>query len=634
MPRLFSRSLLPIFVVPIVSAPAFLRAGSDVVVDKLNKKIDNITLHDAAGKPRSLYDLKDKKAIVVVFLSFDCPVSTSYSSILSELAKSYRDKQVAFVAVNSSDDGDAAHIAKRATDYKLPFSIFKDEHFRAADAFKAQAVPSAFVLDRNFVLRYRGRIDNGYYARLKKNARITRHDLRQALDEVLAGKAVSEPAAKPIGCPIVRERKTRKDGPVTFYRDVLPIVQKSCQECHRPGAVGPFALMTYKQAVNWAEDIKQYTQERKMPPWKPVEGPAFHNERKLADKDIATLAAWVDGGTPQGNPKDAPPPRKFVAGWQLGQPDLVLTMPEEMIVGPSGPDLFRCFVLPTHLSEDKFVTAVEVRAGNSRIVHHTLNFFDTSGKGRELEKKAREEKETEQGDRGPGYSSAMGLGFRPTAGQVGGLGGWAPGNLPHRLPHGYGYFLPKNSDLIIQVHYHRNGRVEKDRTSIGLYFAKASNTKRWKGMVLRGRFWLIPPRQERFRVTGDLEVRQKCKLYSVMPHMHMLGREVKVTLTPPGGQARTLVAIKDWEYNWQETYFFKKPLTLQPGTRLAVEAIYDNSDKNPYNPFSPPRWVKFGDQTTDEMCYIFFGATSETPGRIKVRRNPGRDRKGAEQPAH
>ena len=620
MPRLLSRSLLPMLAVSIVSMGASLRADSDVVVDKLNKKIDNITLKDAAGKRHSLYDLKDKKAIVVVFLSFECPVSTSYSSVLAELAKTYRDKQVAFVAVNSSDDGDAKQIAKQAAEYKLPFPVFKDERFRAADAFKAKTVPSAFVLDRNFVLRYRGRIDDGYYARLKKNGRITRHDLRQALDEVLAGKPVSEPATKPIGCGIVRERKTRKDGAVTFYRDVLPIVQKNCQECHRPGAVGPFALMTYKQAVNWADDIKEYTKERKMPPWKPVEGPAFHNERKLADRDIQTLAAWVDGGTPEGDAKDAPPPRRFVEGWQLGKPDLVLTVPEEMTIGAGGPDLFRCFVLPTKLTEDKFVTAVEVRPGNNRIVHHTLNFFDAGGKGREMEQNAREEKETKQGDRGPGYSAAMGLGFRPAAGEVGGLGGWAPGNVAHHLPAGYGYFLPKGSDIIVQVHYHRNGRVEKDRTSIGLYFAKNDKTKRWKGMVLPGRFWLIPAGNERFRVTGELEVLQDCKLYSVMPHMHMLGREVKVTLTPPGGKPTTLVAIKDWEYNWQETYFLKQPLTLKPGTRLAVEAIYDNSEKNPNNPFSPPRWVKFGEQTTDEMCYIFLGATSETPGRIKVRR--------------
>src|SRR5262249_15299563 len=154
-----------------------------------------------------------------------------------------------------------------------------------------------------------------------------------------------------------------------FYRDVLPILQNNCQTCHRPGEVGPFALMTYRQAVNWAGDIKEYTQNRKMPPWKPVDGPAFQHERKLSGQEIATLAAWVDGGRPAGDAKDAPPPRRFVEGWQLGRPDLVLTADAAFQVGAGGSDLFRCYVLPTDLPEDKYVTAFEVRPGNRRVVH-------------------------------------------------------------------------------------------------------------------------------------------------------------------------------------------------------------------------------------------------------------------------
>ncbi len=158
-------------------------------------------------------------------------------------------------------------------------------------------------------------------------------------------------------------------------------------------------MTTYKQAVNWASDIKEYTQSRKMPPWKPVEGVAFHNERKLSDKDLSTLAAWVDGGAPEGDPKDAPPPARFVEGWQLGEPDLILTVPEEMTVGPAGgKDLFRCFVLPTDLGEDRYVTAVEVKPGNSRVLHHTLNFVDhRTGEGRKLEQGAMRERTGKEG---------------------------------------------------------------------------------------------------------------------------------------------------------------------------------------------------------------------------------------------
>jgi peroxiredoxin len=584
--------------------------------NKINKKIDNFTLKDAKGQPMALYDFKDKKAIVVVFLSFDCPVSNSYAPILAELAKTYTPQEVAFLAVNSSDEGDVIHFAKQASEYNLPFPVLKDVRHVAADAFKAEITPEVFVVDHNFVLRYRGRIDNGYYARLKKSNQTTRQDLQQALEELLAGKPVAEPVTRAVGCPIQREKATKATGKVTYYRDVLPILQEHCQQCHRPGEVGPFSLMTYKQAVNWAADIKEYTQERKMPPWKPVAGPAFHNERRLSDKDLATLAAWVEEGTPAGDPKEAPQPRQFTDGWQLGQPDLVLTVPEEMTVGPAGKDLFRVFVLPTQEAEDRYVTAVEVRPGNKRIVHHTLNYIDTTGQARKLEHKEKQRaKADEEQDHGPGYSSAMGIGFLPQ----GGLGGWAPGQMARHLPAGTGHFLPKGADVVVQVHYHRNGRVEKDRTAIGLYFAKQPVARRMKSLVLPGRFLAIPAGAAHYTVKGTIEVEQDCLLHSVMPHMHMLGREIKVTVTPPEGEPFTLVAINDWNYNWQETYFLKEPIPIKKGTKFTVEAVYDNTDKNPSNPFNPPRTVPFGEQTDNEMCFVFLGATNDTPGRIPIK---------------
>jgi peroxiredoxin/mono/diheme cytochrome c family protein len=590
-----------------------LQADEQAPNDKLGKKIDNVTLADAGGTSFRLHDLKDKKAVVVVFLSFDCPVSNRYAETLAALAKNHADRGVAFVGINSSDDLDATAVARQAKEYRLPFAVYKDKDCAAADAFKADVAPQAFVLDHNFVLRYRGRIDNSYSARLKKNSQTTRHDLQAALEEILAGKPVSEPITKAIGCPIQRDKEPKKTGAVTWYRDVLPIVQNNCQSCHRPGEVGPFALQNYKQAVNWAGDIKDYTQSRKMPPWKIEEGVAFHNQRKLTDKEIATLAAWADGGTPEGDPKDAPQAKTFIDGWQLGKPDLVLTVPEEMTVGASGRDLFRCYVLPTNLDQDKYVAAIEVRPGNPRVLHHTLHFLDSTGKGRELEKKARDNARPDDKDHGPGYSMAMGIGFAPQ----GGLSGWAPGQVARYLPEGTGFLLPKGSDVVVQAHYHRTGRIEKDRTSIGLHFAKKPVEKRYQGMVIQGRFLLIPSGVERFKVEGAIEVQQDCTLHSVMPHMHMLGKEIKVTLKPKEGNTATLLHIKDWDYNWQETYWLQKPIELKAGTRLEVEAFYDNSAKNPQNPFHPPQMVFLGEQTDNEMCFVFLGATSEKPGRIQ-----------------
>lgn len=601
----------------LVLAPA--RAEEQPSTAKLGKKIADVGFKDAAGKATTLAELKGQKATVVVFLSFECPVATSYAQPLADLAKAYGPRGVAFVGVCPCED-DPATVARHAADYKLPFPVFKEGALAAADALAAGHTPEAFVLDAQQVLRYRGRIDDLYEARLKKRNTITRSDLKAALDELLARKDVSVPATRPIGCPIMRPSAPKPaTGKVTYYRDVLPILQNHCQGCHRPGEVGPFSLMTYRQAVNWADDIKEFTHSKKMPPWKPSDGLAFRDERKLSDAEIATLATWVDGGTAEGDARDAPPPRKFPAGWQLGKPDLVLTVDSDFQLGASGRDLFRCFVLPTGLTEDKFVTAIEVRPGNPRVVHHTLNFIDTGERGRKLEQKEKErDKKDDEKDGGPGYTVQMGVGFAPS----GAMGGWAPGHVARHLPADTAYFLPRGSDVIMQVHYHRNGRVEKDRLQVGIYFADKPAANRYQSLVLPGRFLFIPAGAEDFKVTGTMWVNQDCTLHSVLPHMHMLGKSISVKMTPPEGAAKTLVAIKEWDYNWQETYFLKEPLAVKAGTKFEVEARYDNSAKNPRNPFDPPRLVRIGEQTTDEMCFVFLGGTASGGGRLRPSFSP------------
>lgn len=624
-------SLTFVAVVALLGYPATAHAQQVPSNVKLGKKIDNIVFQDASGKARALHDYQGKKAIVIVFLSFECPVATSYSPVLADMVKKYEKQGVAFLGFCTGEEDDAAKVARQAEEYKLPFPVFKDKGLVATAALKAEITPEAFVLDHNFVLRYRGRIDSGYVARLKKNQQITQHDLRDALDELLAGKPVSRPATQAIGCRIVQEKVVKRPGKATYYRDVLPILQNHCQGCHRPGEVGPFPLMTYRQASRWAADIKEYTQDRKMPPWKPTAGPAFHGERKLTDKEIATLAEWADSGAPEGDPKDAPPLKQFTEGWQLGKPDLILKPEGEFQLGAGGRDVFRCYVLPTNLKEDAYVTAVEVRPGNTRIVHHALIFIDRTGQARRLEQKEKDrEKKDSEVDKGPGYSVSMGVGFLPQ----GALGGWAPGQMARKLPEDTAWYLPKGSDVVVQLHYHRNGRVEKDQTSIGLYFSRKPVAKRFKGMVIPGRFLFIPPGEERFRVTGRTPpLAQDITLHSVMPHMHMLGREIQVTIHPPDGKPQTLIAIKDWDYNWQETYFLKEPLALKAGTRFEVVAYYDNSAKNPNNPFNPPRTVWVGEQTTNEMCFVFLGATSDKPGRLRFDRGRRAESKDAKPDA-
>ncbi len=583
--------------------------------------IRDITLHDAAGRRFALRDLRGKKAVVVVFLSFECPVSTGYAPALAELAEAYRDRGVAFVGVSAGDES-PRRVEHLAAEFGLPFPVYRDARAGAASALGAEVTPEAVLLDGDLVPRYRGRIDDRYAARLKPYAHVGRQDLREALDELLAGKPVSVPQTRAIGCAIPRPRPAPPGaGTVTYNRDVLPILQNHCQECHRPGEVAPFALMTYRQAVNWADDVKEYTQARRMPPWKQVEGLPMHGQRRMTDAEIATLAAWVEGGLVEGDPATAPPPRRFPDGWRLGEPDLVLTVDGDFTLGPSGPDLYRCFVLPTHLDGDRDVVAIDVRPGNRRVVHHAVMFVDGSGRARQL---AATDRGANQGkdDAGPGYSVPMAASFLPGFLPEGGMGGWAPGIMIRPLTDGSACRLPRGADVVMQLHYHRDGRAETDRTQVGLYFASGPPRRPIQGVAVPGQFVYIPAGADRYRVTGSVTLREDCHVHAVSPHMHLLGREIKLTMTPPHGEPRTLVAVKDWDFNWQEAYFLKDVVSAPAGTRFDVEAVYDNSAANPNNPNSPPRPVFFGLQSTDEMCVGVLAVTADKPGRVRYDLQP------------
>jgi peroxiredoxin len=585
--------------------------------DKLGHKVPAVVLEDSDGKSLRMALAEGKKAVVVVFLSAECPVAASYFALLNDMAKTYSRRGVSFVGISVDDE-----VPQRRPGENEPlFPLFRDSRLAAAEVLGASVVPQAFVLDADFVLRYRGRIDDSYSSRVRRNPRPIRSDLREALEDVLASRTVRVPSTPAVGCPLPRRIAPRTLGAVTFYRDVWPILQAHCQQCHRPGEAAPFALVTYRQAVRWAADIKDFTARRRMPPWLPVEGGPFHAERRLPEKDIATLAAWADGGTPEGDPRDALPANPARDGWQLGRPDLVLEVPADMTLGAEGDDLFRVFVLPTGLREDRHVAAVQVLAGNRRVAHHALVYFDLSGQAQKLEKSARStEEKAKARDRGHGYTAAMGVGFPPRNQQdFGELGAWAPGQRVHRLPEGVGYRLPAGADVLLQMHYRRTGREETDRTRVGIYFSQVPVRRTLEGVVIAARFLYIPAGQARFPVRAAVEVQDDCQLHSIQPHMHRLGREVRVTLRPPRGPARILLGIRQWDYNVQEMYFLESPLPVAAGSRVEVDATFDNSAENPSNPFRPPRPVVFGERTEDEMCVVFLGVTAQGRGPVRSR---------------
>jgi len=376
---------------------------------------------------------------------------------------------------------------------------------------------------------------------------------------------------------------------VSFTKDVAPILYKHCVRCHRPGEVGPFSLLTYEDAAKRAAFIAEITHKRQMPPYHadPNYGD-FKNVRRLSDAELATIASWAKAGAPEGNKADLPPQPQFAMGWQLGKPDLILKMPEAFTVPANAQDIYQVFVIPTGVTENRTVAAVEFRPGNPKVVHHAILYLDNSGAARRKD----------EADQELGYRSFGGLGFMPS----GGLGGWAPGVSALKLPAGFAKYLAKNSDLALQIHYHPSGKEEIDQSQVGIYFTKEPVQHIVTGISLFSTKIFIPPGDNDYRMVEEVEIPCDVHAMGVWPHMHLLGREMKLTAELPDGKLLPMLWVKDWDFNWQDGYEYRQPQKLPKGTKLKLEARYDNSAENPQNPNSPPALVYYGEKTTNEMC--------------------------------
>jgi len=386
---------------------------------------------------------------------------------------------------------------------------------------------------------------------------------------------------------------------VTYSRDIAPLLATNCQACHRDGEIAPFPLTSYDDAYPRRQKLLRTVERRKMPPWPPVPGHGdFVGERRLADADIARLRAWVQAGAPEGDARDLPPPRAFPALWSAGDPDVVLVPAVAFDVPSADRDLYRCFVVPTAFAEDRYVSVAEYLPGDRRIVHHVLGYIETSGQAEALDR----------AEPGPGYTCFGGPGFVAR----GGLGGWAPGAPPTAMPDGVGMLLPAGATVVVQVHYHnRTGTTVPDLTRVGLRFARATVDKRVRVLPVLNREFLIPAGAERHVVRASYTLPPTWHMHAIgiSPHMHLLGREMRVTVTYPDGTSRPLIYIDDWDFHWQGSYTFRTPVPLPGGSRIDVEAVYDNSSRNRRNPTLPPRDVRWGEGTADEMCIAFVRTT-------------------------
>jgi Copper type II ascorbate-dependent monooxygenase, C-terminal domain len=390
---------------------------------------------------------------------------------------------------------------------------------------------------------------------------------------------------------------------VTFYRDVLPILEARCQGCHRPGEVGPMALGGYDETRPWAKAIKQAVLLGKMPPWYADAPPGkFHNDPRLSQLEMDKLVAWADTGAPAGNPKDAPRAPAFAEGWTIDQPDAIFEIPTPYQVPATGTLEYTYVIVPTGFKENRWVTQAEVRPGNRAIVHHANVYIREPGSNwlREYPMGKLFVPE-ERGERAAtGGNSSAGASVRE---QV--IAGYVPGRPAKQVPDGYAMLIPAGSDLVFQLHYTTNGTATTDSTRIGFVFAKQTPAKRVIRVQASNAGFAIPPGAADYAVSGSAALGVDCELLNVYPHMHLRGKSMALSVVYPSGEREELLRVPHYDFNWQLVYALSKPRILPKGTVLKADATFDNSLTNRFNP-NPRATVRWGDQSWDEMMVGFF----------------------------
>jgi hypothetical protein len=381
----------------------------------------------------------------------------------------------------------------------------------------------------------------------------------------------------------------RAAGTVTYTKEIAPLVRDRCAMCHHAGGSAPFSLTTYAETKRHAAQIAEVTRRRFMPPWKadPTDGP-FVGQHPLSDSEIELLQDWTKAGAPEGNPHDAPPPRRWAEGWQLGTPDLVITLPQPYTLPPDGTDLFRIFAIPIPTDRLRFVRGLEFRPGNPKVVHHANIRVDPTAASRRLD----------EADPAPGYDGVI---ARSAGYPDGHFLGWTPGQIAPLLPPDLSWRLEPHTDLVVELHMQPSGKPEAVAPSIGFYFSDTPPT-RTPAMLRLGRQSIdIPAGESHYTITDSFMLPVDAEVEAVQPHAHYRARDVRGLATLPDGTTKRLIDIADWDFRWQHVYRFVTPVKLPKGTTLSMQYVYDNSPSNPRNPQVPPLRARWGQRSSDEM---------------------------------
>jgi thiol-disulfide isomerase/thioredoxin len=559
-------------------APFSQAKGKEV---RLGDRIGNVTFKDIHYLPRSLNDFPNKKAFVVAFTNTTCPLVQRYLPTLKQMEKEYRDKGVQFLTINVGADDSIVAMAAHAVKFDMEFPFVKDFDGQCVRALGVERTPGVAILDGDRRLRYRGRIDDQYRLGGQRPS-ATRNDLREALEEVLAGREVSVKETPVDGCPITFPEIKPATTAVTFAEHVAPIVRNHCQTCHRPDTSTPFSLITYQQVSAKADAIAEVVTDGRMPPWFACEDYGqFINKRSLTSSEKETLINWARSGKQLGDESKVPPPLKVESSgkWLIGKPDLILPAPKHDL--PAAGDIpYKYVVLPYVFPEDTWIQRIQILPDNPRTVHHCNMAYITPGDN---------------------YKKSN---F---------ITGTVPGGSPMLLDQGMGFLIPKKASLVLQIHYVTTGKDEKCQISVGFKYAGGIIQKRLRHKLLEDNKFEIPPGAPAYPVTSTKEFEEDADALALFVHMHLRGRDMTFRARYPDGTNETLLMVPNYSFDWQIPYRWEDGKKRFPkGTKLEAVAHYDNSSFNPYNP-DPKTTVKEGPQTYHEMMngFVFYSDAKE-----------------------
>jgi mono/diheme cytochrome c family protein/thiol-disulfide isomerase/thioredoxin len=568
----------------------------------IGRYVPELEFIDLNGDSKRLHKDSQNLLTVIAFTSTSCPISKKYLPTLVQIHRAFASRGVRFIFVNcvATDKPDEMKAAAGQFGSSIEYTFDRDSGL--ARHLGATSTTDVFVLDRSHTIVYHGAIDDQYGFGYSIDAPRQTY-LRDALDKALAQRSIIISATSAPGCLLESKSASLNHQEVTYHNQISRLLQLHCVECHRKGGVGPFQIDTYEDAVAHAPMIREVVDRGIMPPWfaAPNKGQTkspWINDLSLSPTEKQQLLAWVDNKTPAGDPTQSPAAKTFADGWLIGKPDAIFEFAKPVKVKATGTMPYQNVLVDTHLDQDHWVQAIEVRPGNPSVVHHVLVFVQ----GTDEEDVPRDDAADERG----GY-----------------WGIYVPGNSKLVYPEGYAKRIPKGAKLRFQMHYTPNGTATEDSTRIGLVFAKEEpiHEVRVAGVV-NPRFQ-IPPGADNHPVIGSIKnIPTDVQILAFLPHMHLRGKAARYELISDG-QTRTMLDIPRYDFNWQLLYRYAEPVLVKAGSTLQFTAWYDNSSNNPANP-DPNKVVRWGPQTFDEMHlgyveYIVPGAKPGDPNPLNPR---------------